>query len=311
MFSYKSNLTPRNENYPFISPNRFQGILTSETVLITGATHGIGLSTTHAFASAGASIGLVSRNSESLSVLVSDLEALYPKQKFRAIPADVSEPDSGKQIVTTCEAALGPVSILIANAGITRYSPLAYEKDIRDWWRVLEINLLGAVSLIHAVLPGMIARKKGTISCMSSSAGALDIPYCTAYSVSKAAVIKLIQDLHVELSPHNIALFTVHPGSVETGMGEVSGATNLKALETEPKMAEVFGSWPGEFGFQKPELAAGTFVCLAADERCRKTLSGLYIDSQFDLEQMVKESEKEGRGKIGAKNLYRLKLEEL
>jgi NAD(P)-dependent dehydrogenase (short-subunit alcohol dehydrogenase family) len=191
------------------------------------------------------------------------------------------------------EKHLGPVDILVNAAGMTRYSPFEAETSIDAWWRVLEVNVRGCVALIQAVLPSMKARRTGTIISVSSTSGSLDIPFNTAYATSKAAMIKFHQDLDVEIRDRGIRSCAVHPGSVPTDLSKADGAVNMEAMGKNPRMQEVMGKFQ-EMEYQSPELSANTFVALSTDEDAR-FLSGMYVDSQFDLGEAIEEAKK-GRG---------------
>ncbi len=167
------------------------------------------------------------------------------------------------------EKHLGPVDILLNAAGVTRYNSFGAEKSIDAWWRVLEVNVRGCISLIHAVLPSMLARQAGTSSSVSSTSGSQDIPFNTAYAVSKAAMNKFHQDLHVEIADRGIASFAVHPGSVPTDLAKSEGALNIETVGTTPRMQEIMGKFQ-DLDYQKLELSAYTFVALCVEEEVKR-----------------------------------------
>ncbi|KAK4551922.1 hypothetical protein LTR86_010823 [Recurvomyces mirabilis] len=269
-FAARTSLPIQYDTYDFIAPSRFTGKLQGKVVVVTGASAGIGKATAHAFAAAGA---------------------------------------SAKMVVEIAEKGLGPVDVLLNVAGITRYGTLVAEEDFNTWWRVLEVNLRGPTALIHAVLPSMIKRRTGIVMTVSSTSGSSDVPYNTAYACSKAAVIKLHQDLAVELQRHNILSFSVHPGTVATDLGQLSSAINMKSVQEEAAMQKAFQAFQ-ELKYQTPKLAADTFVALAVEKRLG-VLNGRYIDAEQNLEIVLTEAEKENGGRIGKERLYRLKLDEL
>lgn len=308
MFTAACTLTQHKDTYPFIAPERFKGSLNNEVAVVTGAGRGIGRAIVLALAAAGASVCAIARNKEEVDTVVAEIKSSYGTPGM-SIAADVSDKSAASKIVSEVENTLGPVSILINNAGVTRYNPFELEDPIDDWWRVMEVNLLGPVSLTRAVLPGMLERKHGTILSTSSTSGSLDIPFNTAYATSKAAIIKFHQDLDVEVRDRGIRNFTVHPGSVQTGLSQSEGAVNQAVMQRYPAMAEGFTAFQ-DYVFETPELAANTFVALCAEPRTN-VLSGKYIDSQFDLEGVVQEVEKGAGNAVEERKLYRLKLEEL
>jgi NAD(P)-dependent dehydrogenase (short-subunit alcohol dehydrogenase family) len=307
-FAATSNLPTQYDVYPFISSSRMEGKLKGKTVIITGASAGIGRASAHAFAAAGANVACVARRAAELDALVSDLQTEYSTQAL-AVVADVSEPVLARSIITKVEENLGPVDVLLNCAGITRFGTLVAEEDFSSWWRVLEENLRGPVALIHAVLPSMTSRQTGVVMTVSSTSGSQDIPYNTAYATSKAAIIKFHQDLAVELRRHGVLSFSVHPGTVSTDLSQVDGALNTKSIEEEPDMQQAMQAFK-DLMYQTPELAANTFVTLAAEARC-KALNGRYIDSEQNLESVLLEAEKEGGGRVKGERLYHLKVDEL
>ncbi|EME83871.1 uncharacterized protein MYCFIDRAFT_101118, partial [Pseudocercospora fijiensis CIRAD86] len=189
---------------------------------ITGASAGIGRATTKAFAAAGASVACIARRENDLKVLVEEIRS--EGGKATAVAADVSQPGTPAHIVSSVERELGPIDILISNAGITRLSPLDAEKDLSIWWRCYEVNVLAPVSLIHAVLPSMKARKTGIIMTVSSAVASMALPCMSAYASSKAAISKFHESITPELAGSGILSFAVNPGMV--GGTELGSATN-------------------------------------------------------------------------------------
>ena len=312
MYTAPTNLTLRDDTYPFISPSRFTSSLSGKRVLITGAGRGIGRTVSLAFASAGASLALVGRTKSSIDAVSTEAREKYQVSAV-TIAANVSESGVAERIVREAEEGLGgPIDILINNAGVTRFAAFADEAaSLDDWWKVLEVNLRGSVALTRAVLPGMISQKSGTMISMASTAGSLDLPFMSAYSVSKAAIIKFHQDLQAEVEDEGIVTYIVHPGTVATELGTAEGAVpDMSGFEKYPKMKAMMEE---SMGMQKqtPELAADTIVALCADEKCRRYLKGRYVDSQQDLEEVLADAEKCSDSRLEKEKLYHLKLEEL
>jgi NAD(P)-dependent dehydrogenase (short-subunit alcohol dehydrogenase family) len=226
------------------------------------------------------------------------------------VAADVAAPEVGKRIAAEVEGRLGPVDVLLNAAGMTWFNSFEAEMGMEGWWRVLEVNVHECVALVQAVLPSMLARGKGgTIISVSSTSESLDIPFNTAYATSKAAMIKFHQDLDVEVRDRGICSCAVHPGTVPTDLSKAEGAVNVETMGRTPRMQEMMGQFR-EMEYQTPELSANTFVALCADEEAR-LLTGLYVDSQFDLGEVIEEAKKGKEGWIVKEKLYRLKLDEL
>jgi NAD(P)-dependent dehydrogenase (short-subunit alcohol dehydrogenase family) len=118
------------------------------------------------------------------------------------------------------ERALGPVDLLVNNAGLAGPIGPTWEAEPEAWWRCLEVNLRGPMLACRAVLPAMIARGRGRIVNVASGAGTWAIPYLGAYVTSKTALIRLTEVLAAETAAHGIPLFAIEPGTIRTAMAE-------------------------------------------------------------------------------------------
>jgi NAD(P)-dependent dehydrogenase (short-subunit alcohol dehydrogenase family) len=137
-----------------------------------------------------------------------------------AVTADVSQPHDVRAMVARVEQQLGPIDLLINNAGIG--GPLTPFLDASPdaWWKTLEVNLRGPYLCCREVLPGMIARRAGRIINVASGAGTYPIPDMSAYVASKTALIRLSEQLAMEMKPHGISVFPIRPGVVRTAMAD-------------------------------------------------------------------------------------------
>jgi NAD(P)-dependent dehydrogenase (short-subunit alcohol dehydrogenase family) len=201
-------------------------------------------------------------------------------------------------MVHEVEAALGPVDLLVNNAGSPGpLGPLA-EADPDEWWRCLEVNLRGPLLCSRAVLPGMIARRSGRIVNVASGAGTVAIPHLAAYVVSKAALIRLTEVLALEVAGHGIKVFAIEPGTVRTAMAEY-------ALDSEagkkwmPWFRDIF-----ERGEDVPPDRAARLVTLLASGRV-DALSGRFFTVHDDLLGLLERVEAEGLGQTWTLRLVR------
>ena len=137
-----------------------------------------------------------------------------------AVPADVSNRTSVKALVRSVEFMLGPVSLLVNNAGTAGPLGPFWESNSEDWWRCQEMNLRGPMLCCRELLPGMIARQAGRIINVVSGAGCRAYPDMSAYVVSKTALVRLSKQLALELNPHGVSVFPIMPGLVRTVMSE-------------------------------------------------------------------------------------------
>ncbi len=295
------------ESYPFISPDRFAGQLKGKVVLVTGASAGIGRYICTAFGKTGASVACVARREGNLNALVDEIEA--QGGHAIAVVADVSARGAPQDIVAKVENQLGPVDILINNAGITRLGALELEDEALDtWWRIYEVNVRAPVALIRAVLPGMQARKQGgVVMSVSSSVATMNLPAMTAYASSKAAISKFHELLTHELEETGVLSFAVHPGLVDTELAMPEDALNKASMEHSAVKKFMTHIYDPNVRRQAPELSADTCVALAAEPRCA-VLSGRHVNADQDLEGVVQEAEKEGKGRIGKEDLYLVRI---
>jgi NAD(P)-dependent dehydrogenase (short-subunit alcohol dehydrogenase family) len=192
----------------------------SPVVLITGASRGIGRAMALWFAASNARVALVARSLEGLQ---ETLAAVHEEGGAGgAFVSDVTDEDAMAIVHEEVVASLGPVDVLINNAGVAGPTGEMWDVDSRDWWRTVDVNLRGTFICSRIVLPSMAQRGSGRIVNIVSKAGAHRWPYFTAYAVSKAAVIKLTESLAAETRQHGVSVFAVHPGLVRAGLTEAS-----------------------------------------------------------------------------------------
>ena len=137
-----------------------------------------------------------------------------------AAVADVTHTAELRKAVAVIRNELGPIDLLVNNAGVVGPIGPLWEIDSDDWWTTFDVNLRGMVLASQLVLPEMVAMQRGRIINMSSEAGVHRWPLVSAYSVSKAAAAKLTENLAHETRRHGISVFSVHPGLLPVGMGE-------------------------------------------------------------------------------------------
>lgn len=283
-------------SYPFISPTKHRGALQDKVVLITGAGRGIGRATALAFAAAGARVACISRTKQDLQILVAEIRVTHgnlygggdPSQQ-RAIPivGDVTDLSFPAQAVHETEQQLGPIDILINNAGLSRISDLEHEADIRQPWKVVETNLLGTMSFVQSAIPSMIARNSGIIINVVSILGKVggSSPYFSAYAASKAGVEKYTEVIDLELRPKGVVTYAVHPCmSLETSIAV--GCMNEVAMEREPGVRRFMDEFVPA-NTDQVSLPADTFVTLCVEEGA-KALSGRFVDATYDLEEQIR-----------------------
>ncbi|MFM9441280.1 SDR family NAD(P)-dependent oxidoreductase [Streptomyces acidiscabies] len=190
--------------------------LTGLRVLVTGAAGGLGRAVAEAVHAAGGDLVLTTRTPKSQSVAAAGLD-----QGPRVVTAvaDVTNDAELAAAVKLATDRLGGIDVLVNNAGVPGPAGPVWESDPAQWQRAMDVNLGGTLAACRAVIPGMIERGRGRVVTISSHAGHTRWPYVSAYSVSKAAVNKLTENLAIELLPHDIAAFAYHPGLLDVGIG--------------------------------------------------------------------------------------------
>jgi len=204
-----------------------------KVALITGASRGIGKAIAIELAKNGADIAI---NYNSNLKSAKETQKLVNKTgvKSEIIKADVSKEKSVKSLIKQTEKKLGPIDLLVTNAGIALLSKNPLKLDYKIWKKTMSTNVDGTLLPIKEVLPGMLKRKYGRIVCLSSIAGLGMRPNMITYGTSKAAVIALVRNLSAAVAPH-IRINSVAPGLIETDMIEsLDKKTRKNMIENTP-----------------------------------------------------------------------------
>lgn len=228
------------------------------TVLVTGASRGIGRSIALRFAEEGARLALAARTENELLQTATMVE--QSGARAVAIPTDIRERAAVDACVARAEAELGPIDVLVNNAGVFLWRPFL-ELSSEEWDLVLSTNLTGAANFCRAVLPGMMARRRGRIVNVSSIHGVRGEANLAAHSAAKFGLIGLTQSLAREYRSFNIAVNAVCPGTVENRQDETG----------EPSRAEPLAEklWPRD--------VARTVLFLASDDAAAITGAALEV----------------------------------
>ena len=246
------------------------GSLEDRVAIVTGGARGIGKAIAIRLAEAGAKVAIVDLT-DSGADTAREIEQVSgrPATFFKA---DVSKEADTKAAVAAVEQVLGPVDILINNAGITR-DGLLLVMDEGDWDAVLAVNLKGAFLMSKAVLRGMIKRRRGSIVSISSVVGRRGNAGQANYSAAKAGLLGFTKSLAREVASRNVRVNAVAPGYIETEMTAALPETARKALIDQIPL--------GRIG--TPETVADAVAFLAGDSASFITGAVLAVDGGLGI----------------------------
>src|SRR5262245_42851681 len=189
--------------------------LAGRVAVVTGASSGIGLATARALARAGARLALVARSEARLGAAARDVAAAGAGDTVLALPCDVADPEAVRAMAEQVRRDVGMPDILVSNAGIGHWAPVA-ALPIERIRAVLEVNFLGAVHCVKAFLPDLLERRRGTLVFVSSGFGVLPFPNTAAYCASKHALNGFAGALRAEVEPLGVKVVLILPGGTRT-----------------------------------------------------------------------------------------------
>ena len=257
-------------------------VLRGQVALVTGASRGLGQAFAVGLAQAGMSVGITARTAEGLQQTLRAIEDAGGKGL--AVPADVADKKAIPGVVREVEEQLGPIDLLLNNAGVGEPYGLAWETDPEQWWRCQEVNVRGPLLYCHDVLRQMVPRRRGRIINVSSGAGTRPVAYMSAYVTSKTALIRLSEVLAVETQPFGISVFSISPGSVRTALAEQILA-NSGAMKWFGWLEELYQKGQNV----TPEPATQLILYLASG--AADHLSGRFFGVAEDPAEVVRRSE--------------------
>lgn len=260
--------------------------MTDEIVLVTGGGRGFGEAIARRFASEGAAVAVLSRNRAQLDKVVAGIEA--DGGRAFAVTADVTSPTDVDRAVSEVEAALGPITLFINNAGVPGpFGPL-WEVDVDEWWAAQQVHIRAPMLFLHRILPGMIARNRGRAIIVSAIASRMVAPYLNAYCTGKIAQNRIVAEAAAELKDTAVKVFAIDPGFVFT------------ALANETMTSPDAKKWlPGMVGRLEAASETNDGADLArCAQRCvdlasgrYDVLSGSYAELPDDLDAMARDKE--------------------
>ena len=212
-----------------------------KTVMITGASRGIGADAARAFAAEGAKVALLARGGDAVAAIADEIGA-----NARAISCDVSDWNAMSAAIAECEAELGPVDVLINNAGVIEPISHLASADPVEWGHVIDINLKGVFYGMRAVVPGMVERGGGTVLTVSSGAAHGPVEAWSHYCASKAAAAMLTRCLDKENREDGIRAIGLSPGTVATQMQREIKASGINPVSQLDWSDHIPADWPAK-----------------------------------------------------------------
>lgn len=272
-------------------------LLQGQVALVTGGGRGIGRAIAEALAAAGAIVAVLARSPDELHETVRLITAAGGRAV--AFPADVTDSKAVQSAIEKIAKSLGPIDLLVNNAGTPKPFGPFWQTDVNEWWKGMEVNVLGSLLCARFVLPDMIARRRGRIVNIVSDAGTTAMTNFSSYVCSKTALVRFTECLGLESKGHGVSIFAVAPGTVRTAMSEYS-LNSEEGKKWLPWFRRLFDE-----EFTVPAERPAKFVLELASGRADQ-LSGRCLSIYDGLDQLVKNS-----ADVDQRNLYALKIERL
>lgn len=212
--------------------------LNGKTVLITGASRGIGAATARYLAARGANVALVARSGDAVEQIATEIGP-----KAIGIACDVSNWAQAANAVAHAEAVFGRVDVLINNAGLIDPISRIEDADPLDWGKVMDVNVKGAFHMLRAVVPGMLTQGQGLVINISSGAATSALEGWSHYCASKAALLSLTRCAHKELSPKGVNIVGLSPGTVATNMQRAIQSSGINPVSKLDWEAHIPADW--------------------------------------------------------------------
>ena len=215
--------------------------MNGKTVMITGASRGIGAEAARVFADAGANVALLARSQEAIAELAGEIGP-----KAIAIPCNVARYTEMAAAVETTASAFGGLDVLINNAGVIEPISHLADADPDEWGQVIDVNLKGVFNGMRAALPVMKAQGAGSILTISSGAAHHPIEAWSHYCASKAAVNMLTRCVHKEEAGNGIRAMGLSPGTVATQMQREIKASGINPVSQLDWEDHIPADWPAK-----------------------------------------------------------------
>lgn len=227
----------------------------SETVLITGASSGIGLELARCFAADGSRLVLTARNTEALQTLAEELRRTH-NVEASVLTADLSRPETPEYIFRELQGRGITVDVLVNNAGFAAWGTFA-GLPLQRQLEMLQVNITALIQLTGLFLPGMVQRRRGGILNVASVAGFLPGPGMAVYYATKACVLSFTEALAVELAGTHVTVTALCPGPTATNLGKIANTGKVRMIRMARMTAESVAQL-GHRAFRKKRVVAVT-----------------------------------------------------
>lgn len=253
------------------------------SVLLTGGAKGLGHAFTEALARAGARVVITGRDEAAL-LRACDGFAADGLRVTHAV-ADMSVPGAMVDVVARVEESVGPLDVLVNNAAVPSPTGPVWEVDPDRWWFSVQTNVHGTFLATRAALAVMVPRRRGRVVTIVSHAGRAVWPNVSAYSVAKAAIIKLTENVAAEVRGRGVSAVAYHPGLMDIGMSRQNAIDALTGNEWDRKVAAWFAKLKADGDLTPVPAACAVLVRLAGGDA--DPLSGRYLTVDDDLDALL------------------------
>lgn len=262
------------------------GVVEGQVALVTGAGRGFGRAIAERIAAEGAAVALLARSLSQLDEVAQAIRSAGGQAI--GVRCDVTDAASIESATRKVEELLGPVDLLVSNAGVPGPFGPIWQVSPEDWWRAQAIHIRAPMLFMHHLLPGMVARDRGRVICVSAKAARIVAPYMSAYCTGKIAQNRVVAEAAAELAGTQVAVFAIDPGFVFTDLAretleDTAAQKYLAGMMERLREKEVDPSSGDDLercASRVLELASGRY----------DALSGGYFELPDDLDALLAES---------------------